>query len=138
MPLKSVIFLVVPHELSFLIHHVVLFTDLSHAIRKNELSLWNMRLGHPSFNVIKIVINKCQIPFFYFFCSLCYFPLEKSYYLPFKHSNIVYGSPLQLIQANVWGPTPILSSKGFRYYVSFIDAYSIFTWLYLIKCKSEV
>lgn len=36
------------------------------------------------------------------------------------------------------GTNPILSSKGFRYYISFIDAYSKFTWLYLIKCKLGV
>jgi histone deacetylase 1/2 len=38
---------------------------------------------------------------------------------------------------DVWGHTQT-SVSGHNYYVSFIDAYSRFTWLYLIKRKSDV
>ena len=37
----------------------------------------------------------------------------------------------------VWGHAQT-SISGHNYYVSFIDAYSRFTWLYLIKRKSDV
>jgi hypothetical protein len=38
---------------------------------------------------------------------------------------------------DVWGPAP--SSVGrFKYYVSFIDDHSKFTWLYLLKNRSDV
>jgi histone deacetylase 1/2 len=36
--------------------------------------------------------------------------------------------------SDVWGP----SQSGHTYYVSFIDAYSRFTWIYLLKRKSDV
>jgi histone deacetylase 1/2 len=37
----------------------------------------------------------------------------------------------------VWGPAP--SSVGrFTYYVSFIDDFSKFSWIYLLKKKSDV
>jgi hypothetical protein len=39
--------------------------------------------------------------------------------------------------SDVWGPAP--SSVGkFWYYVSFIDDFSKFTWVYLLKNKSDV
>jgi len=31
----------------------------------------------------------------------------------------------------------MLSSMGFNYYVSFVDAYSRYTWIYFLKQKSE-
>jgi histone deacetylase 1/2 len=37
----------------------------------------------------------------------------------------------------VWGPAQVFVN-GHRFYVSFVDAYSRFTWLYLIKHKSDV
>ena len=46
-------------------------------------------------------------------------------------------SPLDLVFSDVWGPA--LPSVGrFNYFVSFIDDYSKFTWIYLLRYKSEV
>ena len=39
--------------------------------------------------------------------------------------------------SDVWGPAQTFVS-GHNYYVSFVDAYSRFTWLYLLKRKSDV
>ena len=46
---------------------------------------------------------------------------------PFTPSNTCASFPLQIVYHDVWGPAPITSINGFRYYVSFIDAYSRFT-----------
>jgi hypothetical protein len=44
---------------------------------------------------------------------------------------------LELVFSDVWGPA--LESLGRKkYYVSFIDDFSKFTWIYLLKYKSEV
>jgi hypothetical protein len=44
---------------------------------------------------------------------------------------------MDLVFSDVWGPAP--SSIGrYSYYVSFIDDHSKFTWLYLLRHKSEV
>lgn len=38
----------------------------------------------------------------------------------------------------MWGPSPYPSREGYRYYVSFIDTYSQFTWLFFMTNKSKV
>jgi histone deacetylase 1/2 len=55
----------------------------------------------------------------------------------FSLSQHVTTAPLELIYSDVWGPAQT-SVSGHNYYVSFVDAYSRFTWLYLIKRKSDV
>lgn len=45
--------------------------------------------------------------------------------------------PLELIFSNVWGPA-LTSTNGNKYYVSFIDDFNKFTWVYLIKAKLDV
>lgn len=44
---------------------------------------------------------------------------------------------MELIFSDVWGPAPISVGRN-AYYVSFIDDYSKFVWIYLIHHKSEV
>ena len=46
--------------------------------------------------------------------------------------------PLELIYSDVWGSASVLASNRAQYYVSFVDAYTKFTWIYLIHHKSQV
>jgi histone deacetylase 1/2 len=39
--------------------------------------------------------------------------------------------------SDVWGPAPSTVGR-FTYYVSFIDDFSKFSWIYLLKNKSDV
>ena len=68
-------------------------------------------------------------------CDAC--QQGKSHQLPFSLSNHVTHAPLELIYSDVWGPAQT-SVSGHNFYVSFVDAYSRFTWLYLLKRKSDV
>jgi hypothetical protein len=45
---------------------------------------------------------------------------------------------LELIHLDVCGPMPSTSLVGYVYYVSFIDDYSLNTWVYFLKSKYEV
>jgi hypothetical protein len=61
----------------------------------------------------------------------------KSHQLPYPKSVSVSSPPLELIFSDVWGPAPHSVGRN-KCYVSFIDDYSKFTWIYLLKFKSNV
>jgi hypothetical protein len=56
---------------------------------------------------------------------------------PFSNSTHVTSSPPELVHSDVWG-LAVTSIGGFKYYVSFLDDFSRFTCIYLLKCKSDV
>ena len=45
---------------------------------------------------------------------------------------------LELIHTDVWGPAPVPSLGGSRYYVTFIDDSTRKVWVYFLKNKSDV
>jgi len=73
--------------------------------------------------------NKAEI------CDAC--QRGKSHQLPYPKSTSVSTSPMDLVFSDVWGPAPTSVGKN-SYCVSFIDDYSKFTWIYLLRHKSEV
>ena len=103
-------------------------------------SLWHSRLGHPASPIVRHVLHRHELPSessnkdaaVYDACQQ-----GKSHQLPFSVSTHIVKTPLELVFSDVWGPAQ-LSVSGHEYYVSFIDAYSRFTWIYLLKHKSDV
>jgi histone deacetylase 1/2 len=57
--------------------------------------------------------------------------------LAYPKSNNVSSKPFELVFSDVWGPAPTSVGRH-DYYVSFIDDFSKFTWIYLLRHKSEV
>ena len=45
--------------------------------------------------------------------------------------------PFELVFSDVWGPAPTSVGRH-EYYVSFIDDFSKYVWIYLLKKKSDV
>ena len=92
------------------------------------------RLGHPTFCIVNHVLSKFSLPIIsskiVHPCSACFSSKNKE--LSFSLSCTQINFPLDLIHTDVWGPSPICSKSGFKYYVSFIDVYSRYTWLYPI------
>jgi histone deacetylase 1/2 len=68
-------------------------------------------------------------------CDSC--QQAKSHQLPYIRSTSISTAPLELVFSDVWGKAPT-SVGRFEYYVSFIDDYSKFSWIYLLRKKSEV
>jgi len=52
--------------------------------------------------------------------------MEKSHRLP-SHTFVSVYSPLELIFTDLWGPSHLTSYAGYKYYVSFIDAFAKYT-----------
>ncbi|KAA3484190.1 Retrovirus-related Pol polyprotein from transposon TNT 1-94 [Gossypium australe] len=48
----------------------------------------------------------------------------------------MYNEPFQLIVLDLWGPSPYFS-YGYQYYLSFVDAFSRYTWIIFLKKKSN-
>ena len=101
---------------------------------------WYSSLGHPTESVIHRLLHKSLLPCigsakfnkFYDFCQMA-----KSKKLPFLDSHRISTYPLELIHSDVW-TSPIMSPSGCKFYVLFIDDHSRFSWLYLLRHKSEI
>jgi histone deacetylase 1/2 len=100
---------------------------------------WHFCLGHPATPVVHHILHRHELPSVsvnkVLVCDAC--QQGKSHQLPFSLSTCVTTAPLEIIYSNVWGPAQT-SVSGHQFYVSFVDAYSRFTWLYLLKHKSDV
>ena len=71
-----------------------------------------------------------------FHCETCI--LAKNHRVNFPISSNKSFIPFALIHFDVWGPAPISSSSGYRWFVTFINDCTRMTWLYLLKKKFEV
>ena len=45
--------------------------------------------------------------------------------------------PFEIIHSDVWGPSPVLSNLGFKYFTLFIDDFTCFIWLFPLYNKSD-
>jgi histone deacetylase 1/2 len=106
---------------------------------KPASSTWHRRLGHPSSFVVQQVLRKNKLaynleitPYVRESCQLA-----KSHQLPYPTSTSRSTVPLEHVFSHVWGPAPLSAGKH-AYYVSFIDDFSKFTWIYLLKNHSDV
>ena len=110
----------------------------SHRQQATTDDVWHMRLGHPHQDLLQrlsqnkaIVLNKSSSQL----CEAC--QLGKFSRLPFPVSDFVAAKPLERVHCDLWGPSPVVSTQGFRFYAVFVDQYSRYTWLYPLRMKSE-
>ncbi|KAJ9567342.1 LOW QUALITY PROTEIN: hypothetical protein OSB04_003308 [Centaurea solstitialis] len=110
---------------------------LSHS--SSVFYLWHVRLGHVSASRLQFLastgalgqLKSCDISD----CSGC--KLAKFSALPFNKSMSCSSAPFDLVHSDVWGPSPVSSKGGSKYYVSFIDDYTRYTWVFLMKRRSD-
>ena len=92
-------------------------------------------LGHPSLSLLKKLYPQ--------FSGLSSLNFESCQYAKLHHVHL---SPrvnkrdyalFELVHSDVWGPYPVMSPTGFKYFIIFVDDFSHVTWFYLIKSRSE-
>ncbi|KAJ9555163.1 hypothetical protein OSB04_009777 [Centaurea solstitialis] len=106
-----------------------------------SFELWHNRLGHVAFDVISFLAKTKRLSLTSILpaphlCSSC--QLAKSKRLPFDINPKRSLHVLDLVHCDLWGPAPVMSKDGYRYYIIFVDDFSRFTWFYPLKSKSEV
>jgi hypothetical protein len=102
------------------------------------------RLGHPNYNVLHDLLESGflgnkespSLSVVQFDCNSC--RLGKSETLPFPIHTSHVVQPFNLVHSDVWGIAPVTSHPNYKYFVTFIDDYSHFTWIYFLHSKDEV
>lgn len=106
--------------------------------------LWHRRMGHLGFDNLRKTISKelvkgidCSVTSEPIICESCCD--GKNHKLPFlpteRNPNTV---PFHLIHTDVCGPFNPNSLGGGKYFLTFIDDASRYTWINILKNKSEV
>ena len=96
--------------------------------------LWHSRLAHLSLNKVKGLLSNGSLGNI----SDCFgCKLGKQHAIPFKKSFTVTNAPFDLIHSDIWGPASQPTKGGSLYYVLFVDDYTRYTWIYLLKHKSD-
>ncbi|KAM1941073.1 hypothetical protein ACFX13_028698 [Malus domestica] len=103
-------------------------------------ALWHCRLGHPANPVLKAALSKADISFSCTDSSTtCKACLQGKFTgLPFPSLASKSVIPFEVIHTDVWGLSPSVSIENYRYYVSFIDECTRYTWIFPIMNKAAV
>ena len=111
------------------------------AILSNQSWLWNLRFGHLSFSGLNLLHRKNMVNGLSLIeqpnklCEWCIigkqhresFPIGKSY---------KGRAPLEIVHSDLCGYMQTPSIGNILYFITFIDDYSMKTWVYFLKHKS--
>ena len=105
---------------------------------ERQIWLWHRRLGHPSFGYLRHLFPSLfsRLRNVDFKCDTCIkAKIQRvSYLVSWNKTNTLFA----LIHSDVWGPSPITTPSGHRWFVIFVDDCTRMTWLYQLKTKDEV
>ena len=114
-------------------------SGLCNNVSKTDHELWHIRLGHSSYvrlNLLKNILNFKHVVDCSPHYSICHLAEQKR--LPFPISNYVSQCPFDLLHIDICGAFHLPTHGSFRYFLTIVDDYSRFTWVYLLKSKSDV
>nr|GEW05262.1 retrotransposon protein, putative, Ty1-copia subclass [Tanacetum cinerariifolium] len=101
------------------------------AVRASS-TIWHRRLGHPHQRLLRSMLSNFSLPItnksLPSFFNSC--PLGKSSKLPLYESGFRSNNILDLVYYDVWGPAPMLSFEGHRYFMLCVDHHSRYMWIY--------
>ena len=112
---------------------------------QDSIELWHQRYGHLGYDNLKLLNDKEMVDGLNIDtkeavdrnCEGC--AMGKQHRQPFPtKSQSTATKLLELIHSDVCGPMDVPSVGGSRYFVTFIDDFSRYTTVYMMKQKSEV
>ena len=105
----------------------------------NNVYLWHLRLCHINHDRIRRLVNNGLLNELeddsLHSCESCLD--RKMTKRPFMGKSYRAKEPLELIHLNLCGSINVIVIGGFKYFISFIDDYSRYDYLYLMKHKSK-
>ena len=101
--------------------------------------LWHLRLGHINLNRINRLVKDGPLRELNVGTLLVFKPyLEgKMTKRPFSAKGKRSKEPFQLVHSDVCGPLSVQATGGYEYFVTFIDDYSRYDYVYLMHKQSE-
>ncbi|CAN6568096.1 unnamed protein product [Malus baccata var. baccata] len=104
----------------------------------HEVWLLHRRLGHASFGYLRRMLPSLfhEIKESDLHCEVCI--LAKSHHVSFPPSMNKRLFPFELVHSNVWGPSPVSTLSGIKWFVTFVDDCTRMTWIYVMKNKSDM
>ncbi|KAM2874298.1 hypothetical protein COP2_017588 [Malus domestica] len=102
--------------------------------------VWHQRLGHPTQEIMSSMLQKSKISGYiddkHTICVPCI--QGKMSRTPFPVRSNTCTFPFEKIHSDTWGPSPVKSLEGYRYYVTLIDEYTRYVWIFPMSNKSDV
>ena len=103
------------------------------------MNLWHGCLGHPNNVILNKVLAHLGIGVptgvVLQFCDACHY--GKLHQISLSSVPLHTTKPFQVVHSDVWGPSLLLSMEGYRYYISFVDDFTRYTWIFPLRLKSE-
>ena len=104
-----------------------------------SMQLLHNRLSHPNKHAMQIilktqpshVVNTHSLSF----CDACQYGKLHQFHFPV--TEIKTRAPLELIHADLWGLASMPSKDGYKYYISFVDNFTRYCWIFPLTLKSE-
>ncbi|KAG6520427.1 hypothetical protein ZIOFF_017482 [Zingiber officinale] len=103
--------------------------------------IWHLRYGHLSYKGLNLLKKKKMVfglpnfPYQDKPCEGCIF--GKMHRLPFPKISYRAKVPLELVHADICGPTQTPSLNNYKYFLLFVDDYTRMMWVYILNQKSE-
>jgi len=68
-------------------------------------------------------------------CNVC--TVAKQTSIPFPNSSISSNKPFELLHCDIWGTYKVPYLSGAQYFLTLVDDFSRFTWIFFMHHKSE-
>jgi hypothetical protein len=116
------------------------FDDPSPVNHKERL--WHQRLGHPNYQQLYLMSTQGllhslpALQSINCYCSPCRQGKQTQKSL-LKAASSAATRPFQRIHTDLCGPLPVVSFSGNRYFITFIDEFMRYCWVYGLSRKSQ-